>query len=78
MNGLRLAGGDTMNYWIQDFRDDLLKTIKDWDFLLINDGEARMLSGQNNLKRAAAKIMEHGTEDAGYQTRRIRSDSLSW
>jgi len=60
MNGLRLAGGDTMNYWIQDFRDELLKTIKDWDFLLINDGEARMLSGQNNLKRAAAKIMEMG------------------
>ncbi len=23
MNGLRLAGGDTMNYWIQDFRDEL-------------------------------------------------------
>ena len=60
MNGLRLAGGDTMNYWIQDFRDDLIKTIKDWDFLLINDGEARMLSGQNNLKRAAAKIMDMG------------------
>ncbi len=60
MNGLRLAGGDTMNYWIQDFRDDLLKTIQDWDFLLINDGEARMLSGQNNLKRAAAKIMDMG------------------
>ena len=60
MNGLRLAGGDTMNYWIQDFRDELLKTIQDWDFLLINDSEARMLSGQNNLKRAAAKIMEMG------------------
>ena len=49
MNGLRLAGGDTMNYWIQDFRDELLKTIHDWDFLLINDSEARMLSGENNL-----------------------------
>src|SRR5579863_3523098 len=42
MNGLRLVGGDTMNYWIKDFRDDLLKTIQDWDFLLINDSEARM------------------------------------
>ncbi len=60
MNGLRLAGGDTMNYWIQDFREELLKTIQDWDFLLINDGEARMLSGQNNLKQAAARIMEIG------------------
>ena len=27
MNGLRFAGGDTMNYWIQDFREELLKTI---------------------------------------------------
>src|SRR6202030_1979627 len=60
MNGLRLAGGDTMNYWIQDFRDELLKTIHDWDFLLINDSEARMLSGENNLRRAAAKIMAMG------------------
>jgi sugar/nucleoside kinase (ribokinase family) len=60
MNGLRLAGGDTMNYWIQDFRDELLKTIRDWDFLLINDSEARMLSGENNLKRAAAKVMAMG------------------
>ena len=60
MNGLRLAGGDTMNYWILDFRDELLKTIEEWDFLLINDAEARMLSGENNLKRAAAKIMQMG------------------
>src|SRR5580693_4698140 len=38
MKSLRLAGGDTMNYWIADFRGELLKTIRDWDFLLINDG----------------------------------------
>jgi len=60
MNGLRLAGGDTMNYWIKDYRDELLETIRSWDFLLINDSEARMLSGENNLKRAAAKILEMG------------------
>src|SRR5215475_13010040 len=28
MNGLRLAGGDTMNYWIKDYRDELLGTIQ--------------------------------------------------
>ena len=56
MNGLRLAGGDTMNYWIKDYRQELLDAIRSWDFLLINDSEARMLSGENNLKRAAAKI----------------------
>ena len=60
MNGLRLAGGDTMNYWIKDYREELLETIRDWDFLLINDSEARMLSGEYNLKRAAAKILEMG------------------
>lgn len=60
MNGVRLTGGDTMNFWINDFRDDLLATIKDWDFLLINDGEARLLSGESNLKRAARKILDMG------------------
>jgi sugar/nucleoside kinase (ribokinase family) len=60
MNGVRLTGGDTMNYWIKDFRDELLATIRDWDFLLINDSEARMLSGEYNLRRAAQKVMEMG------------------
>jgi sugar/nucleoside kinase (ribokinase family) len=62
MNGLRLAGGDTMNYWIKDYRAELLDTIRQWDFLLINDAEARMLSGEYNLKRAAAKIFEMGPQ----------------
>jgi sugar/nucleoside kinase (ribokinase family) len=60
MKSVKLAGGDTMNFWIADFREELLKTIKNWDFLLINDGEARMLSGESNLKKAAAKIMAMG------------------
>ena len=60
MNGTRLVGGDTMNYWINDFRDDLLQTLKGWDFLLINDSEAKLLSGETNLKRAARKILDMG------------------
>jgi sugar/nucleoside kinase (ribokinase family) len=60
MNGVRFTGGDTMNYWINDFRGELLETLKDWDFLLINDGEARLLSGAYNLRRAAAAILEMG------------------
>lgn len=60
MHGPRLAGGDTMNYWIRDFREELLVTLRDWNFLLINDSEARMLSGESNLRRAAAKILEMG------------------
>jgi sugar/nucleoside kinase (ribokinase family) len=60
MPDVRLAGGDTMNYWIQDFREELLAAIRDWDFLLVNDSEARMLSGEHNLRRAAARILEMG------------------
>lgn len=60
MNGVRLVGGDTMNYWIRDFRGELIETIQEWDFLLINDAEARMLSGDHNLRRAAAKILDMG------------------
>jgi len=60
MKDVRLAGGDTMNFWIQDFREELLATLRDWDFLLINDGEARMLSGEHNLRLAAAKIHAMG------------------
>jgi sugar/nucleoside kinase (ribokinase family) len=60
MNGVRLTGGDTMNYWIKDYRDELLATIAEWDFLLINDAEARMLSGKYNLRRAAQAILDMG------------------
>jgi len=60
MNGVKLTGGDTMNYWISDFRGELLETIKQWDFLLINDGEARQLSGEYNLRSAAAKVQAMG------------------
>lgn len=60
MERTHLVGGDTMNLWIDIARPALLETLKGWDFLLINDGEARMLSGESNLKRAAAKIMEMG------------------
>lgn len=60
MKGVRFTGGDTMNYWIADYREELLATIAEWDFLLINDGEAKMLSGESNMRRAAAKIIEMG------------------
>jgi sugar/nucleoside kinase (ribokinase family) len=60
MTRLKLTGGDTMNYWINDYRDELLTTLQNWDFLLINDSEARQLSGEHNLRRAAAKILGMG------------------
>ncbi len=57
---VKLVGGDTMNYWIKDHRANLEKTLKGVDVLLINDGEAKMLAGDNNLPRAAQKILKLG------------------
>ncbi len=60
MPGVRMVCGDTMNYWIADHRDNLMKVLRELDVLLINDGEARMLSGENNIVKAADKIMATG------------------
>jgi sugar/nucleoside kinase (ribokinase family) len=60
MSDTWLVGGDTMNYWINDHREELLATIKEWDFLLINDSEAELLSAERNMKRAAKKILAMG------------------
>lgn len=60
MGNVRLLSGDTMNFWINDFRADLLKAIAHWDVLLINDSEARLLSGESHLGTAAKKIMAMG------------------
>ena len=60
MQKVQLVGGDTMNYWISGHRENLGKTLKGVDILLINDGEAKMLAGDNSLPRAARKVMELG------------------
>jgi sugar/nucleoside kinase (ribokinase family) len=56
----RFVAMDTMNYWIERTRDELLKTIAVVDALIINDAEARELAGEPNLIRAARKILELG------------------
>jgi sugar/nucleoside kinase (ribokinase family) len=60
MPTVKMVCGDTMNYWIADHRENLLKVLRELDVLLINDGEAKMLSGESNLMRAAAKVMGMG------------------
>jgi len=60
MDGVRMTGGDTMNYWIQGFAKDLAETLKQVDILLINDGEAKMLASERNLPRAANKVLAMG------------------
>lgn len=60
MTNLHAVGGDTMDYWINDFREELAATIRNWGLLLVNDSEARALTGESNLKIAARRIHEMG------------------
>ena len=55
-----LVACDTMNYWIQSKRDVLLELLRRVDVLMVNDGEARQLSGDWNIYRSARWILEHG------------------
>lgn len=60
MPSVKMVCGDTMNYWIQDHRENLNKVLPGLDALLINDGEAKMLAADDNLLRAAMKILATG------------------
>ncbi len=51
---------DTMNFWMDTAWDDLLETVKLVDVLVVNDSEARQLSGEYSLVKAAKKIMAMG------------------
>jgi len=51
---------DTMNFWMDIMMDDLLETIKLVDVLTINDSEARQLSSEYSLVKAAKKILTMG------------------
>jgi len=51
---------DTMNFWMDHFLNDLLESLKDVDVLTINDEEARQLSGEYSLVKAAKKILSMG------------------
>jgi sugar/nucleoside kinase (ribokinase family) len=60
MPGVKLVAGDTMNFWIKDHRAALEQVLKGLDILLINDTEARMIAGNNNLVQAARGVMGLG------------------
>lgn len=53
---------DTMNLWINNTKDELLEVLKKTDVLIINDSEARLLTNEPNLIKAAKMIMEMGPE----------------
>ncbi len=51
---------DTMNFWIDGTPEELARTLERVDGLVINDEEARQLTGEANLVRAAARIRDRG------------------
>jgi sugar/nucleoside kinase (ribokinase family) len=57
-----LVACDTMNYWISGKRNDLIRLLEHVNVLLVNDSEARELSGEYNLLKAARWIQALGPE----------------
>ena len=60
MPNAELVALDTMNLWIENTRDSLLRTIRGVDVVIINDAEARQLTGIPNLIKAAREILSWG------------------
>jgi len=56
------AAADTMDFWIEGHPEDLKGLIKKINCLIINEDEARLLSGEHNLIKAAEIILKMGTE----------------
>jgi sugar/nucleoside kinase (ribokinase family) len=56
----KLIAMDTMNFWMDIMMDELKKTLKLIDVLIINDEEARQLSGEYSLRKASKVIREMG------------------
>jgi sugar/nucleoside kinase (ribokinase family) len=62
MDGVRLTGGDTMNFWINGTPNELAEMLKLVNVLLINDTETKMIARESNLPRAAQKVLAMGPQ----------------
>jgi len=60
MRSPRLVGLDSMNYWIRHKRRPLLRLLKKVNIYVANDQEARELSGESNLIKAAKSLRSYG------------------
>lgn len=56
----KLSVADTMNLWINTARDELMALLGKIDGLVLNDGEARLLTGENNMVKAAREVLKMG------------------
>jgi sugar/nucleoside kinase (ribokinase family) len=59
---MKLVVCDTMDHWIRESPEELKKVLTRIEMLVINDSEARLLSGHNNIVRAARAILKMGPE----------------
>ncbi len=62
MHSAQLVGLDSMNYWISTKRKELIKLLKLVDIYVANDQEARSLSGETNLIKAAKALKRYGAK----------------
>lgn len=60
MHSPKLVGLDSMNYWIHTKRKELIKLLKHIDIYVANDQEAKDLSGESNLIKAAKRLSSFG------------------
>ena len=58
--GARLTVADTMDLWIQIQREELLELLRRVDGLVLNDAEAKLLTGEENLVKAGQRVREMG------------------
>lgn len=60
----RLVALDTMNFYIEGYRDDLLETMKRVDVMVLNDSECRELASEPSLIKASRAVLEMGPSTA--------------
>ena len=76
-NAPRLVACDTMNFWIEGKREELLKTLSMVDLVVINDAEARALSGGGEHRARRAPHPRDRPQNPGGEAGRVRRAALS-
>lgn len=62
LDDTQLVVADTMNYWIENNQNELMELLRNINALVLNDNEAKMLTGKDNLVAAAREITKMGLD----------------
>jgi len=62
LDDTQLVVADTMNYWIENNHNELMELLKNINALVLNDNEAKMLTGKDNLVAAAREVSKMGLD----------------